>query len=504
MAVVETARPTGPRMYGNWRRPTSAGLMGLGSLGTALLLAGLIMMIFVIMFGGLERGLIVAVLILTAMGVVLLRDRHGRNVLDRTTARAAWWQARSAGSHLYRSGPLGRTPWGTHQLPGLGAALTLSEHHDSYGRPFVLVHSPGADTYTVVLATEPDGASLVDTDQVDIWVADWGHWLAHLADEPNIEAIAVTIETAPDTGSRLRREVGMNVDPDAPDFARAMLNEVIELYPAGSSSVRAYVALTFNSASRASGKKRPAEEVGRDLASRLPGLTYALGTTGAGAARPLMASELCELVRVAYDPHSQQWVDECHAQGVPTGLTWAEVGPSAAEATWDGYRHDGAFSVTWAMTTAPRGNVQSGVLARLLAPHRDIARKRVTICYKPIDAARAAAIVEADLRSAEFRASSSNRPSARDSLAVRQAASTAAEEAAGSGLVNFGLLVTATVLDPDHAPEARAAVDNLSATARLRLRPMYGSQDVGFIGALPLGLILSKHLRVPAELRDRL
>ena len=40
------------------------------------------------------------------------------------------------------------------------------------------------------------------------------------------------------------------------------------------------------------------------------------------------------------------------------------------------------------MTQAPRGLVQSGVLARLLAPHRDIARKRVTLLYRPIDASR--------------------------------------------------------------------------------------------------------------------
>jgi len=478
--------------------------MGLGSLGTAILLGGLIVMIIVIMFGGLERGLVVGLLLVASLAVILVRDRHGKNLLARSTAKASWWQARSQGAHLYRSGPLGRTPWGTHQLPGLGAALTLSEHQDSYGRPFVLVHSPAADTYTVVLATEPDGSSLVDVEQIDAWVADWGHWLAHLADEPNIEAISVTIETCPDTGSRLRREVALNIDPQAPEFARAMLDEVVHLYPVGSSTVRAFVAMTFNSSGRVSGKKRPAAEVGRDLSARLPGLTYSLGATGAGAARPLAAAELCEVVRVAYDPHAQQWIDECHAQGNPTGLDWSDVGPGAAESTWDGYRHEGAFSITWAMTSAPRGNVQSGVLARILAPHRDIARKRVTILYKPIDAARAAAIVEADLRSAEFRASSANRPSARDSLAVRQAATTASEEAAGAGLVNFGLLVTATVLDVDQAPEARAAIDNLSATARLRLRPMYGSQDVGFIGALPLGLILTKHLRVPTEVRDRL
>ena len=52
----------------------------------------------------------------------------------------------------------------------------------------------------------------------------------------------MTVETAPDSGSRLRREVLTNIDPDAPQFARAMLEEVVMLYPQGSSSVKAYVA----------------------------------------------------------------------------------------------------------------------------------------------------------------------------------------------------------------------------------------------------------------------
>src|SRR5690606_25845529 len=132
---------------------------------------------------------------------------------------------------------------------------------------------------------------------------------------------------------------------------------------------------------------------------------------------------------------------------------------------------------TWAMTQAPRGNVQSRILSRLLAPHRDIARKRVTLLYRPVDAARAAAIVEADLRAAEFRLTATNKPAARDSMAARQAAATAGEEASGAGLVQFGMLVTATVTDLDKAPDARAAIDNLGAIARLRLRPVYGSQD---------------------------
>lgn len=103
---------------------------------------------------------------------------------------------------------------------------------------------------------------------------------------------------------------------------------------------------------------------------------------------------------------------------------------------------------------------------------------------------------------------SSGRPRVRSppraTLAVRAAAATASEEASGAGLINFGALVTATVLDAEHELDARAAVDNLAATARLRLRPVYGSQDSAFAAALPLGLVLSKHLRVPSELREKL
>lgn len=502
VAAVETRRA--PRTYGNWRRPTSPGILGLGSIGTALLLAGLILVVIMVMIAGLLEAVIVAGVLGVVLLAVLTKDAHGKNIISRGAARIAWWSARSRGTHLYRSGPLGRALWGTYQLPGLAAPTRLSEHTDSYGRPFALLYTPATGSYSIVIGTEPDGAALVDQEQIDTWVANWGHWLANLGDEPGVEAASVTIETAPDSGTRLRREVQMNIDEDAPAFAREMLREVVDHYPAGSSTVTAYVAITFSAAQRLGGRKRTPEEMGRELAARLPGLTAGLQATGAGAARPLSAQELCEVIRIAYDPAAAVLIDEARAAGETPELTWPDVGPAAAQASWGGYRHDSAYSVTWAMTQAPRGNVQSGVLARLLAPHRDIARKRVTLLYRPIDAARAAAIVEADLRAAEFRMTSTSKPAARDSLAVRAAAATASEEAAGAGLVNFGLLVTATVSDLSKVADAHAAIDNLAATARLRLRPVYGSQDSAFAAALPLGLVLPKHIRVPTELREKL
>lgn len=502
--MAATVEARGPRTYGNWRQPTSPGLIGLGSVGTAVLLGGLIVVVFTVMIAGMLEGLVAGGVLVVFLAVLLIKDVHGRSALSRVAARVSWSSARSRGSHLYRSGPLGRALWGTYQLPGLAAPTRLSEHTDSYGRRFALLHTPATGSFSIMIGTEPDGAALVDQEQIDVWVADWGHWLANLGDEPGIEAASVTIETAPDSGTRLRREVAMNIDDNAPEFAKAMLAEAVDRYPAGSSTVKAYVAITFSAAARAGGKKRTPEEMGRELAARLPGLTGSLQATGAGSAHPLDGQELCETIRIAYDPAAAVLIDEAHANGEVPELSWPDVGPSAAQASWDGYRHDSAYSMTWSMSAAPRGNVQSGVLARLLAPHRDIARKRVTLLYRPIDAARAAAIVESDLRSAEFRATSSTKPAARDVLAVRSAQATAGEEASGAGLVNFGVLVTATVFDYEKHADARAAVDNLSATARLRLRPVYGSQDSAFAAALPLGLVLTKHVKVPSELRNKL
>lgn len=501
MAVADSAVRT-PRTYGNWRQPTSPGMLGLGSVGTGVLFGCLVVVVIVVAVTNLLGGVIAAV----PMGIVLLmvvvRDKHGLNASDRVGERVAWWRQRSRGEHLYRAGPLGRSPWGTFQLPGLLASTRLSEHKDSYGRPFALLEVPSKGTFTVVVGCDPDGSALVDSEQVDRWVAHWGVWLSQLGDEPGLEAASVTVETAPDSGSRLRREVVGHMDDEAPAFARAVLAETVDSYPAGSSTITAYVALTFKAASRTGSRKRRAEEMGRDLASRLPGLTGALSATGAGSVRLVAAGELCEVVRTAFDPSAAAWIDRAHAEGEDVDLRWSDVGPAAHQAAWGEYQHDSAVSVTWAMTAAPRGQVQSQILERLLRPSTEITRKRVTLLYGPSDPATAAGIIEADVRATNFKATSSNRPSARALVDKRAAEQTAAEEAAGAGLVNFGMLVTATVSDAEQLPDAKATVDNLGATARLLLRPAFGAQDAAFAAALPLGLVLSKYLTVPKPIRN--
>jgi hypothetical protein len=252
-----------PRTYGNWRRPASAGLGALGTLGTVVLLVGLVAVIGTLAAG----GLLLATGTAAVLGLVLVastvRDRHHRSGIQRVTTRLRWARARRAGANVYRSGPVGRVPGGSFRLPGLAAASTVSEWWDTAGRSFALIVHPATHHATVVLVTEPEGGSLVDDEQIDLWVARWGSWLASLGHEPGLVAASVTVETAPDYGVRVQSEVQSHLAQQAPELARAMLTDVARTAALGSATVAAYVALTFSTAGRTGGRRRSVDDLVR-------------------------------------------------------------------------------------------------------------------------------------------------------------------------------------------------------------------------------------------------
>ncbi len=261
------------RTYGNWRKPRTRGVGGLGMFPTMFGFAGAVMVIIVATNKGLVAGVITAAVFAGVLAAVAVKDKHGESGMIRIMNRAGWLFARNRGAHLYRSGPLGFAEWGTAQLPGLAAGSRLTEWKDSYGRPFALIEVPSTNDFTVVLGAEPDGSALVDQEQVDIWVAEWGSWLEALADEPGLVAASVTLETAPDTGTRLASEVLGRIDDRGSEFSKSVLRKIVATYPAGAATIKAYVAITFAGAARTGAARRSPEEMGRELAYRLPGLT---------------------------------------------------------------------------------------------------------------------------------------------------------------------------------------------------------------------------------------
>ena len=158
--------------------------------------------------------------------------------------------------------------------------------------------------------------------------------------------------------------IDQRMKPDAPAFAREVVGEMRDTFTSGSNELRARVALTYRMRDLG-GRKLTATELAHQLATRLGPLCSDLSATGAGVAVPVDAQRLCEIVRVAYDPRSAELLEQARVSGRPAQLAWEDVGPSEAAADYKTgcYRHDGAVSVTWEMSAAPRGEFHERVLA---------------------------------------------------------------------------------------------------------------------------------------------
>ncbi|HWS32542.1 MAG TPA: SCO6880 family protein, partial [Actinoplanes sp.] len=442
--TTDTARQL---TYGNWRRPRRAGLGPFGLIGTVGVFAGLILILFASM-ASLQLALYSAIPMILILGPLAVRTPDGRNIFQVVSMRLSWIRRKSKGNTTYVSGPMSMRAGGRFRPPGMLSRVSAFEGRDAYDRPFGVLHHRSRNLYTIVLACEPDGGGLVDSDQVDIWVAMWGDWLARLSHEPGLRGAAVVIETAPDPGTRLATEVLPRISPDAPPAARAVMEEVVDLYPAASSEMHSYITLTYGTLP---GQRRQREDVITDLAIRLPGLLTGLIGAGGGSAVALTAEEIAETVRVAYDPAVAGDVLLARAEHGGTGLEWEDSGPATAVEKIGSYHHDSGVSRSWMLTLAPRGTVRSNVLRGMMEAVPGTRRKRVALLYRPIDPATSAKIVESDRRNAQFMANSRRgMVQARAASEVAAAEQTASEEAAGAGLTEFSLMLTVTV---DHEAE---------------------------------------------------
>lgn len=491
------------RRYGNLRKPAQPGLLGFGAAASLAALTGMIISIGALAFGGLLPGLVTLTVTLFAILPTRRSARDGRSGYERLWKRLLNADNRSASRDVLFAGPTGFSPDGRCRLPGLLAASELQTALDAYGEEFAVVHLPSTKHYTVAFECAATGQDQVDQVDIDRQVAYWGQTMAHFGEWNDIAGAQVVVETTPDTGLRLKSAVRGRRSPDAPPFAVAVMDELVETYPIGSAQISTRVTITFSSAPRAGQTKRATTaEMHARIGYLLPTIIGLLRVSGAGqSVRVMTAADLTDAVRVAFDPTVANDVEDARRDG-GTGLLWEEAGPVRLRPEDDCLQHDRAWSRTWQMLEPPKGAFQSDCLSRLLAPHPEISRKRVAVLYRPHDAVTAADTVESDEKSSNFTASQKRRPTARARADVRAAQQASQEEASGAGLVRFGIVITATCDRREDLPAAEAAVRQLTASARLRTRLALGNQEVAFTSALPCGLVLPEQMRVPAQLKD--
>jgi hypothetical protein len=386
------------------------------------------------------------------------------------------------------------------QLPGVLAATTLLSVQDPTGE-YGLIYHRRLGHFTVTLRCAATTTWLADPQATTAWVSNWGGWLANLGYLPAVSHIAVTVDTAPDPGSRLADYVSGRITPNSPASARKVLRQLVTGAPAAAADVETRVSITFKPAASPN-KPRDLTEAVDEVSRALPGLQDSLGSCGLTVLGRATAEQLTATVRTAFDPAARGDISRLTAgSGVDLRrwLDWETAGPIMAEEHVDRYLHDSGTSVSWAWHEAPRQNVHSDVLARLLAPGPY--PKRVTQIYKPFPAGEAARIVESEVNAAAFR-SAYNRAkrrdeSARDHADRERATQTAREEATGAGVGLMSLFVTVTVLDAEEdLGRAVADVESRADTAKIRLRRLRASHAAGFATTLPCGIFppqLARH-----------
>ena len=483
-------QPERVRTYGGWRRGRGMGLLGLGPVQTFVVISAVIAMIISTTIS--LRAFTVAgpLALVIVAGNVLQWD--GVPIMYGIRERVRWLTGSTRARTAYRGGMMaaGEHAW---QLPGVLAPTTLVTARDRNGGDFGVVYNRRLGTMTVTLRCAATSTWLVDPDVATSWVTNWGSWLASLGYLPMLKFVTITVDTAPDPGSRLADYMASRALPSAPASARRVLQQLVELSPAASADVETRVSLTF-APDAAPSKPRTLDAALVEISRALPGLQDGLGACGLTVLSRATATDLMSMVRAAYDPASRgelgRVLSRLSPDDVGQFLDWQTAGPVSADETRGHYVHDGAVSVSWAWHEAPRQQVHSDVLSQLLGPGHH--PKRVSLIYRPFLAGDAARVVDREVNAAEFR-SALNRAkkrdeSARDLADRERALRNAREEATGAGVGLLSLFVTVTVFDEADLGQAIADVESRADGGKIRLRRMWSSQAAGFATTLPCGV----------------
>lgn len=487
------------RTYGGWRRSRGMGLLGLGPTATFIMLGVFVALILLAAFS-LKAALYVAPPVVLAGAAGTVRA-GGVPLAQLAVQRIRWRYGASKGHTGYRADVVLQHT-GVLQLPGTLAATELLSAEDGYGTRYGLVRDRHTGYLTATVRVVPTSTWLADTGDADGWVANWGAWLASLGYIPTLRWVTVTVDTAPDPGSTLGDQLARAIDTAAPRAALDIVDRLAATAPTAAADVDTRVSVTFDPARSPAAPKTLADAV-TETGQTLTGLESALGSCGVTVLGRARAADIAGVVRTAFDPAVRGQVSRLLATGVGPNLEeqldWASAGPAGTEERWDCYRHDSGVSVSYAWREAPRQNVHSDVLARLVAPGPY--PKRVSLQYRPFPASVAARTLDSEVRAAEFRREYSRRTrrdvTARDAHDHARARQAADEEARGAGVSLLGLYVTVTVTDPELLPRATADTEAAAEASKLRLQRLYRSQAAGFTATLPCGICLPELARRP-------
>ncbi|MEV6832104.1 SCO6880 family protein [Amycolatopsis sp. NPDC051102] len=472
------------RTYGAWRRRRGFEVMGLPAGHLAWLLSAVCLPMVIALFDS-GAGLWAAIPgALVAIAVLVRSDGTPWVVL--LARRWIWHRAYRRGMTSYRSELVTRVA-GAPYLPGPLAPLELLAVRQITGAPAGWMWDRRGGYLTTQVRLGSTGTLLAEESAAEGWVAAFGAWQAALGYVPGIRSVAIVVDTAPSSISRVRDYVAEHAVDDAPDLARRLMADVLADLPEQTAEMHVWAAVTLDP------RKLPTRpttmvEATAEASVALTGIVEGLASGGVSVLGRATPGWTASRMRAAFDPAARGQVDR--DQTGEAAVSWQQAGPQAATEQWDHLQHDSGWSVTYALRELPAARVRHDVLRRLMAP--GAWPRRVALLYRPYPAELAASVVDAELQAAAVRRTAARKAkrdfSVREQVDAALATATAVEQARGAGLGEPSILVTVTTLAEADLPAACADLESRARGARLKLQRMYGAQLLGFASTLGVGV----------------
>jgi hypothetical protein len=519
------------RTFGGWQAEKVPFIFGLSGKRAALL-AGAVLAAIVPVAGAYIGEAVFFWPLAIVLGIVAFARFAGRTADEWALAAASYAIGRARGETKFVSGPFAPPPSADEiaavgsahggarmtngydgpplDLPGILAPLRVWSVPAAHGRDLAVVHHAYDRTLTAVARLRCPGIGLADSARRDQRVNGWGGLLAGLCTEGSpVTRVQALQRLIPEDGAALRGWQASHAVPGAPALADEVTGELLSTSALVTTRRESYLSVTIDQA-KARGQIRAAGggEMGAAavLVRQLRSLASAVSAADLEIAGWLGTRELGEVIRTAFDPHSQvtlaaQRASAVQAEGrdiawdgLEPGVGPGDAGPVFTEARPGSYLHDGAVSVTYCVGEWP-AEAYATVLSPLLGDGKS--RRAFGIVFEPLSPRRAehAVMRERTARhvAVRMRQRTGQIVPEDERVASARALSQDAERAAGHGLVRFTGYVTVTVTEPGQLGEACAAVEADAAQARIELRRMWFAQDSGFAaGALPLGIGLPR------------
>ncbi|WP_424937789.1 MULTISPECIES: SCO6880 family protein [Bacteria] len=477
--------------FGNWM-PIKRMTLGMLTVpGWGILGVGLIIMTLLFQTGEWGAGLLVlaGALLVDALFVVRWGDPlAARTIAQRVVERVGGSSRVARGEATYNTGLFTNLPAEKlTALPGALANLEEIDGTDGRGNPYTLLYHPTGKLLVAVFACAPDGNELQTQERIDTDVSWYGAWLASHSQDTAIAGATVVADTSLRSSAPLVEKITGDIDPGAPEIARAATAEAARRLPARYSESTSWAVIAWSVDSLAGSL----DEAHAEVAAKLPYHVDALREAGGGAVVPATSQMLATAARISYDPERSAEIASDELRGHRNPMRVTEAGPEYFD---DGHKrvvlHDGVASMTALVLVPPRVEITESTMNALFRPTHGFLRKRAAVLYRPVSPGKTMNLVEEMGKSQSMSSTAKARITERDKSDAGKQRMLEQQVVKGAMMTRFGIVVTVTFdADARSYREAEMKLKSLLEMSSLTYRLCDWDAGPAFHVSMPLGLL---------------